>query len=113
MASFWNIIGDANALVRRRVFEDLGGFTEDYGIGHEDWEFFLKAITHGVRLEVVPEALFHYRIGAVSMLTTTQAERNLFRSLTPLIAAEGAPAGYMVLRYLAEKMGFGPFTPKA
>jgi glycosyltransferase involved in cell wall biosynthesis len=43
---FRNVFGDANALVRRDVFEELGGFTEDYGVGHEDWEFRICAGNH-------------------------------------------------------------------
>ena len=35
---FKNCFGDASALVRRSAFEALGGFTEDAGVGHEDWE---------------------------------------------------------------------------
>ena len=40
---FLNRFGDANALVRRSVFEELGGFTEELRRRLEDWEFFLKA----------------------------------------------------------------------
>jgi len=59
---FHNCFGDANALVRREVFLDISGFTEDYGVTHEDWELFARAATTGARLEVVPEVLFRYRL---------------------------------------------------
>ena len=36
---FKNCFGDAASLVERRAFEALGGFTEDGGVGHEDWRY--------------------------------------------------------------------------
>jgi glycosyltransferase involved in cell wall biosynthesis len=65
---FNNWFGDANALVRRTVFEELGGFTEEHGVGFEDWEFFLKAFMRDKRMGVVPEPLFNYRLSADGML---------------------------------------------
>ena len=49
---FRNRFGDANAIVKRGVFESLGGFTELYGVGWEDWEFFLRAYLKGLKLGV-------------------------------------------------------------
>ncbi len=109
LAPLYNVLGDANALVRRSTFEAVGGFHEDYGVTHEDWEFFLTASRTGARLEVLPEALFYYRVADVSMTTVTQMERNLFHSTAPLLAGEGAPAGYFILRSLAKAFGFTPF----
>ncbi len=67
---FRNRFGDANALVRRSTFEELGGFTEDYGVGHEDWEFFLKAYMSDKRMGIVPAPLFNYRASANGMLNS-------------------------------------------
>ncbi|NII12387.1 glycosyltransferase [Oleiagrimonas sp. C23AA] len=80
---FRNVFGDANALVRRSVFQALGGFTEDYGIGHEDWEFFARACLAGHSLYLVPEPLFWYRVNADSMLRAGQADTNYARSVRP------------------------------
>ena len=60
---FKNCFGDASALVRRATFEVLGGFTEDGGVGHEDWELWARAVLRGYKLRVVPEALYWYRVG--------------------------------------------------
>ena len=59
---FRNVFGDASALVRREAFEALGGFTEDANVGHEDWELWARAVLRGYKLQVVPEALYWYRI---------------------------------------------------
>jgi glycosyltransferase involved in cell wall biosynthesis len=67
---FHNRFGDANAFVRRTVFESLGGFTELANVGWEDWEFFLRAFMHGVKMGVVPEPLFNYRLSANGMHRT-------------------------------------------
>ena len=65
---FGNRFGDANALIRKSTFDELGGFTEEYGVGYEDWEFFLKAYLKNHRMGVVPEPLFNYRISTSGML---------------------------------------------
>jgi GT2 family glycosyltransferase len=59
---FRNCFGDANALVRRTTFEALGGFTEDSGVGHEDWELWVRAVLRGYHILVVPEPLYWYRV---------------------------------------------------
>lgn len=67
---FRNRFGDANALVKKDVFDEIGGFTELRGVGVEDWEFFLKAHIKGFKTGIVPSPLFHYRVSANGMLAT-------------------------------------------
>jgi GT2 family glycosyltransferase len=95
-----NCFGDANALVRRVVFERLGGFTEDRGTTHEDWEFFARAVLHGCTLEVVPDALVWYRYAGNSMIRSTPTPRNYARSLRPYL--EEVPAPYRDLFRLVQ-----------
>ncbi len=57
-----NCYGDSNSLVKRSFFEKIGGFSEDYGVGKDDMEFFSRAILQGGKLLVVPEALYWYRM---------------------------------------------------
>jgi O-antigen biosynthesis protein len=68
LAYMRNEYGDANSLVHRETFEALGGFTEDRGIGYEDYEYFARLTSAGHRLVLVPEPLFFYRVSADSML---------------------------------------------
>jgi GT2 family glycosyltransferase len=56
-----NSFGDANAMVRREVFEKIGYQVELFGRTGEDWEFFARAILAGLKLRVVPQALYWYR----------------------------------------------------
>jgi glycosyltransferase involved in cell wall biosynthesis/GT2 family glycosyltransferase len=80
---FRNVFGDANALIRRSLFEQLGGFTEDYGVGHEDWEFFARAMLAGADLQLIPEPLFWYRVNGTSMLRVGSAQVDHARSVRP------------------------------
>jgi glycosyltransferase involved in cell wall biosynthesis/GT2 family glycosyltransferase len=80
-----NVFGDANALFRRSVLERLGGFTEDFGVGCEDWELFARAVLSGARLEVVPRPLVRYRTSPTGMLRSTSQHANRMRALRPYL----------------------------
>lgn len=80
-----NCFGDANAMIRRERFWEMGGFTEDVGIMHEDWELFSKSALAGLRMEMIPEALFWYRVHPNSMTHSVHRERSLRRSLRPYL----------------------------
>ncbi|WP_439594634.1 glycosyltransferase [Falsiroseomonas sp.] len=57
-----NSYGDLNSFVRRDRFLEIGGFTVDGRFNHaEDWRFFAKAWSKGLRVDVVPESLLWYR----------------------------------------------------
>lgn len=96
---FQNCFGDANALVRRSVFFALGGFTEDVGVTHEEWELFAKAALAGRRIEILPDPVFYYRFDPGSMVRTTSAFANHRRSLRPYLA--DVPETYRPLVELA------------
>ena len=56
-----NVFGDANAIIRRRSFQQVGGFGEDRQSSFEDWELLAKLALHGCQVDVLPEHLFLYR----------------------------------------------------
>jgi glycosyltransferase involved in cell wall biosynthesis/predicted HAD superfamily hydrolase len=86
---FTNCYGDANALYSREVFNELGGFTEDYGTTHEDWELFCRASLAGVKIVCVPEPLFWYRLDPNGMFrgqrTQLHKSTNLRRHIRPFL----------------------------
>ena len=95
---FGNRFGDANALVKRAVFEELGGFTEERGVGYEDWEFFLRAFMAGKRMGVAPEPLFNYRASANGMLNGGDPLRD-FERIYRAVEAASPRLGADMLRY--------------
>jgi O-antigen biosynthesis protein len=84
-----NTFGDTNSLVRRQTFLEVGGFHEQWGVNHEDYEFMAKVVLKGYKLEVLPEALVWYRVneGETSVLRSTPLHGNLMCSIRPFLAA--------------------------
>ena len=83
VGAFYNCFGDTNAMVRRDCLLGLGGFTEDYGYGHEDKELYARAVLEGHRLEVVPEALYWYRENPSGINLNSSDYLNSMRGLRP------------------------------
>lgn len=65
---------DAMALVSRRAWQLVGGYTPIDG-GWEDYDFWCKFIDHGLTAAFVPEALCRYRVHEHSMLRTEHQGR--------------------------------------
>jgi GT2 family glycosyltransferase len=76
-----NVFGDANMMVSKAFFVEFGGFTEDYGVGFEDYEFLAKVALSGHRLEAVSEPLHWYRRHEDSMTLQTNLKSNQIRLL--------------------------------
>jgi GT2 family glycosyltransferase len=57
-------------LMRRRVWESLGGYDETMRAGYEDWELNIRAAVRGHYGLAIPEPLFHYRVSSGGMLQT-------------------------------------------
>jgi GT2 family glycosyltransferase/glycosyltransferase involved in cell wall biosynthesis len=55
-----NILGDATMIIKRPVFEKVGGFPHQRA-SWEDHEFLLNLCLKGFALEVIPYAIFYYR----------------------------------------------------
>ncbi|HEY9508952.1 MAG TPA: glycosyltransferase [Verrucomicrobiae bacterium] len=100
--AFRNCFGDTNSLIRRDVFHKIGGFHEEWGVGHEDWEFFAKAVLLGCKLEVVPEALAWYRLNVneQSVNRKTPLHKNHMVNIRPY--TEIVPPALRNLIYLAQ-----------
>ncbi len=76
-------MGPMTSLIRTDVWTELGGMTEDYGVGNEDWEFFARAVLAGYAVEVVPEPCFSYFRSAVGVHLSTPLPKNLLRVTRP------------------------------
>ena len=85
VGAYKNCFGDANSFVRASSFKEIGGYTEDYGVGYEDWEMYANASLRGFQVDVLPESVYHYRFTPGSMQKTTDYFRNRRRSLRPYL----------------------------
>ena len=87
--AFLNVFGDVHCLVKRRVFEELGGFEERYSGYQEDWEFFARAVLAGHKLELIPEPMLLYRISKNSVSRSNEQNWNANRgcSIQPYLNA--------------------------
>jgi GT2 family glycosyltransferase len=68
-------------LLPRRVFEELGGFDEDFFVSNEDVDLSYRARTRGYRVRYVADAVVRHRgsatLGHVSEFSVFHAQRNL------------------------------------
>ena len=89
-----NTFGDANCILKRSVFEAVGGFRERPLSAYADWDFFLRLHLAGYRVDIIPRELFWYRHRPDSMLrmaNTDEEHRNLLGSALetqPTLACE-------------------------
>lgn len=79
VAAVENSLGAATALIRTDALRAIGGYTELKGVGHEDYELFLRMLQAGHRIEIVPRPLYFYEVGRPSMLSRTSMVRNFRR----------------------------------
>jgi len=69
----------ACSLFKRKVWEDIGGYDETLKWGYEDWDFWLRAMLAGYKIEVVNEPLYHYRKRQDSMVNTIKNRDELIK----------------------------------
>lgn len=100
-----NTLGDTCSLIHRDSFNKIGGFREDYGIGHEDYELFLRLALAGEPAFILPEPLFWYRRseGKASVQLNTNVMLNRMRSLRPFL--EALPPHLAELALMTHSMG--------
>jgi glycosyltransferase involved in cell wall biosynthesis len=79
LASLENCLGAATALIKTDSLRAIGGYTEIKGVGHEDYELFLRMLQAGYTIDILPEPLYFYEVGRPSMLSRTSMTRNFKR----------------------------------
>jgi O-antigen biosynthesis protein len=65
------VFGPPMILIRRTVFESIGGYREVRGAAHEDWELQVRLLLAGYRTDVVPEFLLYFRRLADGLASTS------------------------------------------
>jgi glycosyltransferase involved in cell wall biosynthesis/GT2 family glycosyltransferase len=87
LAQVDNCLGHANSCFRRDTLRSIGGWDAEEKTMWEDWALYLKMISHGLRLGVIPEPLVLYRVTPGSMARTYQrfpAMNRLARQISTL-----------------------------
>ncbi|KAF2078621.1 hypothetical protein CYY_000121 [Polysphondylium violaceum] len=86
---FKNCFGDANFFIEKKVFDLVGGFTEEYGVGLEDHELLAKLVLQGYKLSVSTEPLLYYRMHdpVDQMVFKTNTKYNQMRYIRPYSSA--------------------------
>ncbi len=51
----------ACAMVRKNIWDLVGGYDEDMKLGYEDWEFYIRITKLGYEVHLIPEYLLFYR----------------------------------------------------
>ena len=76
---YLNVYGDANFIIKKNIFTDLGGFTSNRSASFEDWDFLANLNISGYSQDVIPEVLFLYRITEGGFSRTTSVYKNFQR----------------------------------
>jgi GT2 family glycosyltransferase/glycosyltransferase involved in cell wall biosynthesis len=76
VAPLQNAFGAATALIRRDALATVGGYTEQYGVGHEDFELYARMLQSGLKIEVCPFPLYLYQVDHAGMISSTSSMRN-------------------------------------
>lgn len=83
LSVFINCFGCNNALIRKSVFQELGGYAAEKELLLEDVELFTRIVVENYKLEVIPHVLFLYRKHANSRSWNEHTYLSHVRSLEP------------------------------
>lgn len=81
---------DVCSLIRRRTFEEAGGFDEEREIiGYEDWDLWIRISATPWKFVYLPETLFDYRLRKNSVITVASSEEN-YRKVQQFVFGKNA-----------------------
>ena len=86
------VFGSYFMIIRRSVFEAIGGYTHCPDVGHEDWELFVRLSLAGYKLDVLPEFHHYYRKhgnGLSDNLEKVDCQRRLLRPYEEALKSVG------------------------
>jgi glycosyltransferase involved in cell wall biosynthesis/GT2 family glycosyltransferase len=92
--------GGSMFMVRRSVFEAIGGYREIRGAGHEDWELYVRLVLAGYKVDILPDMLQFYRQVEGSLARTLPADsakRRLLDAYEERLTAAGLEGGALAL----------------
>lgn len=69
------------SLVKKEIWERVGGYKSNMIYGYEDWEFWINCAKHGASSHTVQEFLFHYRNKTFSMIKSAKKFDTFLRAM--------------------------------
>jgi O-antigen biosynthesis protein len=102
-----NVFGDANIVIKRSIYEALGGFKESQTHTWEDWEFLGRLSLLQYDLDVIPEFLFLYRHRSDSLTRTTSRYGNHLFAITPYLKEQPL----WLQRLFVSSVGISQYVP--
>lgn len=92
----WSQTGAGNALIQRRVLEEVAGpFDVDFASGGEDIDFFRRATIQGNVFVWCPDAVAYETVPAERIRMSFQLKRALLRGKVSLATVSGHPLGIL------------------
>ncbi len=73
-----------SSMMRRKAFDEVGGFNTNMKLGYEDWDFWIGMVEKGWRGYRIPEHLFYYRKRPGTMVTTANLPHNRVRLVSQI-----------------------------
>lgn len=90
------------ALVRRKAWEDAGGYNESFIENYEDWNFYIDITKRGWVIRIIPELLFYYRTKPQSRVNDLESQHGKLMqrimTLHPEVYANGFNVQNLVLK---------------
>lgn len=71
----------ACSLFKKEVWEKVGGYDEEMKTGLEDWDFWLRAMKKGYKIEVIDEPLYNYNKREDGQIATMKNKDNAISHL--------------------------------
>jgi glycosyltransferase involved in cell wall biosynthesis len=95
----------ACALIRKSIWEEIGGYDENMKEGYEDWDFWIRMTGAGYRVHVIQEPLFFYRQKPTSMVLQTKTKHyDIYRQIVNKNLSLFQPFLVQILAYYHEQI---------
>ena len=72
---------DTCAVIRRKVWDEVGGFDENRELSQEDWDFWIRVAKSNWKFKYIKETLYEYRIRSDSHVTNSIKDREEHKKL--------------------------------
>lgn len=106
---FSNNIGPSCGLFRTATVKSIR-YTEHYGVGHEDYNLYLRSLQEGIKIYTVLDACVFYRVTDSSMVRSTNDVENYFSRIDNTLVDPRAAKEILELAYFKDRVMYS--TPK-